>query len=76
MTISAADYRHPDTLPPGRVMDIGSAQSGMQIVDDLLDAGREVLLSTERPVAFPVMMRPRPELLVGQLGLMDRQSSD
>ena len=56
VNISASDYRHPDTLPPGRVMVIGSAQSGMQIVDDLLDAGREVLCRPERPVAFPVVI--------------------
>ena len=59
VNISASDYRHPDTLPPGRVMVIGSAQSGMQIVDDLLNAGREVLLSTGKAGCVPRRYRGR-----------------
>jgi putative flavoprotein involved in K+ transport len=38
------DYRNPDQLPDGGVLVVGSGQSGCQIVEDLLFAGREVHL--------------------------------
>jgi len=41
-----ADYRNPADLPPGAVLVVGSAQSGMQVVEDLLDAERAVFLCT------------------------------
>ena len=44
--IHAAAYRRPDELPTGAVLVVGSAQSGVQIVEDLLDAGRTVYLCT------------------------------
>lgn len=45
---TTATYRSPRDLPPGAVLVVGSAQSGCQIAEDLLDAGREVYLSTGR----------------------------
>ncbi|MET3719279.1 NAD(P)-binding domain-containing protein [Arthrobacter sp. UYEF21] len=39
------DYRNPAQLPPGAVLVVGTGQSGGQITEDLLDAGREVHLS-------------------------------
>ena len=48
MATELADYRAPDKLPAGRILVVGSAQSGGQIVEDLLRAGREVLLSVSR----------------------------
>lgn len=39
-------YRNPQTLPPGAVLVIGSAQSGSQIAEELHEAGRKVYLST------------------------------
>jgi putative flavoprotein involved in K+ transport len=41
-----ADYRGPAALPPGAVLVVGSAQSGCQIAEDLLAAGRRVVLAT------------------------------
>src|SRR4051812_14617036 len=38
-------YRNPDLLPDGAVLVVGSGQSGGQIVEDLLEAGREVHLA-------------------------------
>ena len=77
VTIIRPTTVRPDTLPPGRVMVTGSAQSGMQIVDDLSDAGREVLLSLERPVAFPRRYRGRDlNYWYDKLGLMDRRAGD
>jgi putative flavoprotein involved in K+ transport len=42
--IHSGDYRNAAQLPNGAVMVFGSAQSGCQIVEDLLDAGRDVHL--------------------------------
>ncbi|UKA55536.1 NAD(P)/FAD-dependent oxidoreductase [Arthrobacter sp. FW305-BF8] len=39
------DYRNPAQLPEGAVLVVGTGQSGGQISEDLLDAGREVHLS-------------------------------
>jgi putative flavoprotein involved in K+ transport len=41
-------YRNPAQLPAGAVLVVGSAQSGGQIAEDLLAAGRTVHLSTSR----------------------------
>ena len=51
--LDADDYRNPDQLPPGRVLVIGSGQSGCQIAEELLEAGREVLLSCGRAPWLP-----------------------
>ena len=39
------DYRNPQQLPGGAVLVVGTGQSGGQITEDLLDAGRTVHLS-------------------------------
>jgi len=38
------DYRNPDQLPEGAILVVGSGQSGCQVTEDLLNAGREVHL--------------------------------
>jgi putative flavoprotein involved in K+ transport len=38
-------YRRPSDLPPGRVLVVGTGQTGVQLSEELLDAGREVILS-------------------------------
>lgn len=42
--VDAAEYRNPDQLPPGRVLVVGSGQSGCQIAEELHLAGRDVVL--------------------------------
>jgi len=39
-------YRNPQSLPPGAVLVVGSAQSGAQITEELYQAGRKVYLAT------------------------------
>src|SRR5262245_21874156 len=51
--IDADDYRNPDALPEGPVLVIGSGQSGCQISEELIDAGREVFLSCGRAPWVP-----------------------
>jgi putative flavoprotein involved in K+ transport len=41
-------YRRESDLPPGAVLVVGSGQSGMQIAEELHDAGRRVVLSVGR----------------------------
>jgi len=42
------DYREPGAVPPGRVLIIGSGQSGCQLAEELLEAGRDVVLACGR----------------------------
>jgi putative flavoprotein involved in K+ transport len=42
----AGEYRSASELPDGAVLVVGSAQSGLQIAEDLVDAGRNVYLSS------------------------------
>jgi len=46
-------YTNPDSLPAGKVVVIGSGQSGCQIAEDLRLAGREVYLSCGRAPWIP-----------------------
>jgi putative flavoprotein involved in K+ transport len=46
--LHSCDYRNPQQFPDGAVLVIGSGQSGCQIVEDLLFAGREVHLSVSK----------------------------
>ena len=41
-------YRNPNVLPQGAVLVVGSGQSGCQIAEECLEAGREVFLSCGR----------------------------
>jgi putative flavoprotein involved in K+ transport len=46
--LDAERYRNPESLPPGRVLVVGSGQSGAQIVEELHEAGRDVVLACGR----------------------------
>ena len=48
LVIDAEEYRNPGALPPGRVLVVGSGQTGCQISEDLHLAGREVWLACGR----------------------------
>jgi putative flavoprotein involved in K+ transport len=41
----AHDYRNPGSLPPGGVLLVGSGQTGVQLAEELQEAGRDVTLS-------------------------------
>ena len=51
--IDARQYRNAAALDDGKVLVVGSGQSGIQIVEDLHRAGREVYLSCGRAPAAP-----------------------
>ena len=46
-------YRNESTLPAGRVLVVGSGQSGAQIAEELRQAGREVVLACGRAPWVP-----------------------
>ena len=54
-----ADYRNAQGLPPGAVVVVGSGQSGCQITEDLLGAGRTVYLCTSKVGRVPRRYRGR-----------------
>jgi putative flavoprotein involved in K+ transport len=51
--LHSSEYRNPEGLPPGGVLVVGSGQSGCQIAEDLIEAGRNVYLSTSRVPRCP-----------------------
>ncbi|RJT39272.1 FAD-dependent oxidoreductase [Mesorhizobium waimense] len=55
--IDASAYRNASALDSGAVLVVGSAQSGGQIAEDLVRAGRTVFLSTGRVGRLPRMYR-------------------
>lgn len=69
----AETYRNPDQAPPGAVMVVGSGQTGCQITEDFLRAGRKVYLCVGRTGRLPRRHRGR-DCIAWQrdLGLLDR----
>jgi len=57
--LHTADYRNPELLPPGAIVIVGSGQSGCQIAEDLLSAGRRVYLCTSNVGRAPRRYRGR-----------------
>ncbi len=57
--LHAADYRSPEELPEGAVLVAGSAQSGVQIAEELAEAGRRVYLCTSKVGRGPRRYRGR-----------------
>lgn len=53
LQLHAGEYRNASRLPSGAVLVVGSAQSGCQIAEDLIDAGRKVFLSTSLVPRMP-----------------------
>ncbi len=53
LAIDTRDYRAPSSLPDGRVLVVGNGQSGCQIAEELVDAGRDVVLSCGRAAWAP-----------------------
>jgi len=60
--LHTANYRSATVLPPGAIVVVGSGQSGCQIAEDLLSAGRTVYLCTSKVGRAPRRYRGR-ELL-------------
>jgi putative flavoprotein involved in K+ transport len=73
--IHCAAYRNPESLPPGAVLVAGSGQSGCQIAEELLQAGRKVYLATGFAPHAPRRYRGRDIIeWADQSGFLDRTS--
>jgi putative flavoprotein involved in K+ transport len=59
LQLHTADYQSPTALPPGAVLVVGGAQSGIQIAEELLLSGRTVYLGTSRVGRVPRRYRAR-----------------
>jgi putative flavoprotein involved in K+ transport len=46
--LDATSYRRPDDLPDGRILVVGSGQTGVQLAEELHVAGRDVILACGR----------------------------
>ena len=53
LVIDAADYRNPTSLPAGKVLVVGSGQTGCQLSEELHESGREVFLACGRAPWVP-----------------------
>jgi putative flavoprotein involved in K+ transport len=51
--IDADDYANPHALPPGKVLIIGSGQTGCQLAEELCEAGRDVSIACGRVPWIP-----------------------
>ncbi len=51
--VTSNTYRNPAALPDGRVVVVGAAASGVQIADELVRAGRDVVLAVGRHSRVP-----------------------
>jgi len=51
--VDLTGYRNPDGLPDGPVMVVGSGQSACQVAEELVRAGREVVMACGRAPWFP-----------------------
>ena len=75
--LHTADYRNPDQLPSGAILVVGSAQSGCQIAEDLVEAGRRVYLSTSRVGRIPRCYRGRDSFnWLAESGFLDHTIAD
>ncbi len=70
-------YRSPDAVPPGAVLVVGGGQSGAQIVEDLLNAGRTVYFSISKVARVPRRYRGRDFMdWWAEMGLWDLATAD
>lgn len=72
--LPATRYRRPDALPPGAVLVVGGAASGLQIADELARAGREVWLAVGAHTRMPRRYRGRDVMAwLDDAGILDER---
>ena len=75
--LHSAAYRSPAQLPPGGVVVVGSAQSGYQIAEELLAAGRHVVVATSPVGRAPARHRGRETVeWLYDYGFFDQRPQD
>lgn len=77
LQLHASEYRNSQQLPAGAVLVVGSAQSGCQVAEDLVDAGRKVFLSTSAVARIPRRYRGKDIMdWLKILGFFDVRTED
>ncbi len=77
LQIDASDYRNATALPPGSLLVVGNGQSGGQIAEDLVEAGRRVFLATGHIGRLPRRYRGQDiTTWLLQCGFMDQPRRD
>jgi putative flavoprotein involved in K+ transport len=75
LQLHSNEYRRPSQLPEGAVIVVGTGQSGCQIAEELLGAGRTVYLSVGRCPWFPRRYRGRDLVWwMFEMGVLDQTS--
>lgn len=75
--LHTSEYRNPALLPPGAVLVVGTGQSGIQIAEELLDAGREVYLCVGKCPRAPRRYRGKDLFWwLVESGFMDKTIAD
>src|SRR4051812_45231337 len=75
--VHAAEYRRPGDLAQGGVLVVGSAQSGVQVAEDLAEAGRRAYLGTSRVGRVPRRYRGKDMLEWWvEMGIFDERPED
>jgi putative flavoprotein involved in K+ transport len=70
--LHSTQYRNPRSVPDGAVLVVGSGQSGCQIAEELLRAGRKVFLSIGRAGRVPRRYRGKDIIeWLDKVGLFD-----
>jgi putative flavoprotein involved in K+ transport len=57
--IDAEAYTNPTALPPGKVLVVGSGQTGCQLAEEIFEAGRDVFLACGRAPWIPRRLEDR-----------------
>jgi len=73
----AGEYRAHSELPDGAVLVVGSAQSGLQVAEDLIEGGKRVFLSTSAVGRVPRRYRGKDILeWLLMVGFYDMKTED
>jgi putative flavoprotein involved in K+ transport len=59
LQLHTSEYKNATCLPTGCVLIVGTAQSGTQVAEDLIDAGRKVFVSTSQVSRIPRRYRDK-----------------
>ena len=73
-TLTAMQYRNPDSLPAGGVMVVGASATGVQIAEEIHRSGRPVTLSVGEHVRLPRTYRSQDILWwMDAAGILDQR---
>ena len=77
LQMHSCEYRNASLLPEGAILVVGSAQSGVQIAEDLLDKERRVFISTSQVGRVPRRYRGKDIVeWFGLSGFWDLRTAD